>query len=156
MQLDDATTILGRADFFEVCDAEQRRMLAFASERKKYRPGSVLYSAGDVPEGAHVLISGTVSTLQGGNESDPYVITGPGTVLGTVSLVLAKPRPVTVKAIDAVETLFVPRSAFMKLCQQSPDLAARAADRIRKELAAYLTAIEKAGPKMGSTTGHAG
>ena len=78
MQLDDATTILGRADFFEVCDAEQRRMLAFASERKKWKPGSVLYSAGDVPEGAHVLISGTVSTLQGGNESDPYVITGPG------------------------------------------------------------------------------
>jgi CRP-like cAMP-binding protein len=77
-------------------------------------------------------------------------------VLGTVSLVLAKPRPVTVKAIDAVETLFVPRSAFMKLCQQSPELAARAADRIRKELAAYLTAIEKIGPKIGSTTGHAG
>jgi CRP-like cAMP-binding protein len=156
MQLDDATTILGRADFFEVCDAEQRRMLAFASERRKWKPGSVLYAAGDTPEGAHVLISGTVSTLQGGNESDPYVITGPGSVLGTVSLVLAKPRPVTVKAIDAVETLFVPRSAFMKLCQQSPELAARAADRIRKELAAYLTAIEKIGPKIGSTTGHAG
>ena len=41
MQLDDAATILGRADFFEVCDAEQRRLLAFASERKKFRPGTV-------------------------------------------------------------------------------------------------------------------
>ena len=39
MQLDDAATILGRADFFEICDAEQRRLLAFASERKKFRPG---------------------------------------------------------------------------------------------------------------------
>ena len=55
MQLDDATTILGRADFFTVCDAEQRRLLAFASERKKWRPNSVIYQAGDVPEGAHVL-----------------------------------------------------------------------------------------------------
>ncbi len=44
MQLDDAATILGRADFFEVCDAEQRRLLAFASERKKYRPDAVIYA----------------------------------------------------------------------------------------------------------------
>ena len=51
MQLADATTSLGRADFFEVCDAEQRRLLAFASERKKYRPGTVVYQAGEVPEG---------------------------------------------------------------------------------------------------------
>ena len=62
MQLDDATTILGRADFFSVCNAEQRRLLAFASERKKYRPNSVIYQAGDVPEGAHVLVAGTVAT----------------------------------------------------------------------------------------------
>ena len=43
MQLDDAATILGRADFFEVCDAEQRRLLAFASERKRFRPGATIY-----------------------------------------------------------------------------------------------------------------
>jgi len=62
MQLDDATTILGRADFFEVCDAEQRRLLAFASERKKYKPGATLYDPGHVPDGAHVLVAGTVAT----------------------------------------------------------------------------------------------
>ena len=57
MQLDDAATNLSHADFFEVCDAEQRRLLAFASERKKYRPGSIIYKSGDVPDGAHVLRS---------------------------------------------------------------------------------------------------
>ncbi len=156
MQLDDATTILARADFFEVCDAEQRRMLAFASERLKWKPGSIIYTAGDVPEGAHILISGTVATHQGGLEADPFVISTPGSVLGAVSLVIAKPRPVTIKAVDQVETLFVPRSAFMKLANQAPDLAARAADRIRRELSGYLGAIEKAGPKIGSSTGRAG
>ena len=156
MQLDDATTILARADFFEVCDAEQRRMLAFASERKKWKPGAILYAAGDVPEGAHILISGTVATLQGGDESNPFVVSTPGAVVGLVSLVVAKPRPVTVKAVDQVETLFVPRSAFMKLANQAPDLAARAAERIRRELSGYLGAIEKAGPKIGSGTGRAG
>ena len=150
MQLDDATTILGRADFFEVCDAEQRRLLAFASERKKYRAGSVLYEAGEIPEGAHVLVTGTVATYQEGDDANPFVISTQGAVLGAMSLVVAKARPVTVKAIDNVETLFVPRSAFMKLCNQAPDLAARAADRIRRELTGYLSAVEQVKHKIGS------
>ena len=151
MQLDDATTILGRADFFEVCDAEQRRLLAFASERKRFRPGSVLYEAGEVPEGAHVLVSGTVASYQKGDESNPFVISTPSAVLGAMSLVVAKPRPVTLKAVDNVETLFVPRTAFMKLVNQAPDLAQRTADRIRRDLSGYLSAVEEIKPKIGSS-----
>ena len=153
MQLDDATTILGRADFFEVCDAEQRRLLAFASERKKYRPGSIVYQAGEVPEGAHVLVTGTVASYQEGDHANPFVITAQGTVLGAMSLVVAKPRPVTIKAVDNVETLFVPRAAFMKLANQAPDLARRAADRIRGELMGYLNAVEQVRGKIGNSKG---
>jgi len=142
MQLDDSATILGRADFFEICDAEQRRLLAFASERKKFRPGTVIYASGDMPEGAHVLVSGTVSSTQDGAENNPFLIHEVAAVLGAMALVVAKPRPVTIKAVDAVETIFVPRTAFMKLATQYPDLAARAADRIRRELTSYLGAIE--------------
>ena len=151
MQLDDATTILGRADFFTVCDAEQRRLLAFASERKKWRANSIIYEAGEVPDGAHVLVSGTVATYQEGDDANPFVISSQGALLGAMSLVVAKPRPVTVKAVDNVETLFVPRSAFLKLANQAPDLAKRAADRIRTDLMGYLGAIEQVKPKIGSS-----
>lgn len=153
MQLDDAATILGRADFFEICDAEQRRLLAFASERKKYRPGSVIYAAGDTPEGAHVLVAGTVSSTHTGGEDNPYLIHESGSLLGAMSLVVSKPRHLTLKAVDAVETLFVPRNAFMKLANQSPDLAARAADRIRGELLGYLSAIDKVRAKISDRKG---
>jgi CRP-like cAMP-binding protein len=141
MQLDDAAAILGRADFFEICDVEQRRLLAFASERKRFRPGAVIYAAGDVPEGAHVLVSGTVATTQEGGENNPFLVHEAGTLLGAMGLVLAKPRPVSIKAVDAVETLFVPRTAFLKLANQYPLLAAKAADRIRSDLTGYLDAI---------------
>ena len=151
MQLDDAASILGRADFFEVCDAEQRRLLAFSAERKRYRPGSVIYAAGDKPEGAHVLISGTIATTQAGAENDPFLIHHVGAVIGAMSLVIDRPRSVTAKAIDSVETLLVPRSAFLKLANQSPDLAARAAERIRGELVGYLGAIESVRGRIGKT-----
>ncbi len=151
MQLDDAATILGRADFFSVCDAEQRRLLAFASERKRHRPGSFIYESGETPEGAHVLVAGTVATYQEGDEANPFVVSTQGALLGAMSLIVAKPRPVTVKAVDQVETLFVPRLAFMKLCTQSPDLAARAAARIRTDLTGYLGAIEAVKGRIGSS-----
>lgn len=141
MALDDAAAILSRADFFEICDAEQRRLLAFASERKRFRPNTVIYKAGDTPEGAHVLVSGTVATLHDGMEENPYLIHKPGSVLGAMAMVVSKPRPVTVKSIDSVETLFVPRTAFMKLANQDPELARKAAQRIRRELASYLGAV---------------
>lgn len=149
MQLDDAATILSRADFFEVCNVEQRRLLAFASERRKFRPGETIYKSGDVPEGAHVLVSGTVATTQDGAEGNPFLVHEQGAVLGAMALVVARPRPVTVKAVDAVETLFVPRAAFLKLAQQYPDMAARAADRVRSELMGYLNSIERVRPRMG-------
>lgn len=104
MQLDDTATILGRAEFFDICDADQRRLLAFASERKKFRPGTVIYASGDTPEGAHVLISGTVATTQDGAEGNPFIVHEPGALLGAMGLVVAKPRPVTVKAIDWSQT----------------------------------------------------
>jgi CRP-like cAMP-binding protein len=149
MQLDDTATILGRAEFFDICDADQRRLLAFASERKKFRPGTVIYASGDVPEGAHVLISGTIATTQEGGEGNPYLIHEQGSLIGAMGLVVAKPRPVTVKAIDTVETLFVPRTAFMKLANQYPALAARAAERIRAELLGYLGAVSSVRGKIG-------
>lgn len=149
MELDDAATIIGRADFFEICDAEQRRLLAFASERKRFRPGEPLYKAGDVPEGAHVLVKGTVASYQSGDADNPFVVTTPGAMLGAMALIVSKPRPVTIKAIDQVETLFVPRTAFMKLANQSPDLAVRAAERIRRDLGQFLNAVEAVRPRIG-------
>jgi CRP-like cAMP-binding protein len=149
MQLDDAATILADAEFFEICNEEQRRLLAFASERKRHSPGAVIYRAGEMPEGAHVLVSGTVTTTTEVENVVPYVTGQRGAVLGAMSLIVAKPRPVTVKPVDIVETLFVPRSAFLKLANQFPDLAQRAADRIRKDLSGYVGAMEKIKPRMG-------
>jgi len=70
-----------------------------------------------------------------------------------MSLVVARPRPVTVKAIDNVETLLVPRSAFLKLASTTPDLAVRVADRIRDELVGYLGEIEQVLPRIGASKG---
>jgi CRP-like cAMP-binding protein len=145
---DDAAEALAQAEFFEICDDEQRRMLAFAGDRVRFAPDEVLYRAGDVPLGAFVLISGTLKAKPEGAAGTPYAVSEPGSVVSSMALILAKPRPITVTAVTECEALFVPRTAFMKLVQQSPDLAQRAVARVQQELGVYLGALEPARRKM--------
>jgi CRP-like cAMP-binding protein len=144
---DGAAEALAQAEFFDICDDEQRRMLAFAGDMRHFEADSVLYQAGDVPQGAFVLLSGTLRAKPEGG-AKPYAISEPGSVVSAMALIIAKPRPVTFSAVTDVETLFVPRHAFMKLVQQSPDLAARAAERIQQDLGRYLGALDPVRQRM--------
>jgi len=149
--MDDAAAILARADFFSMCDEEQRRMLGFASDRRHVDADDIIYKAGDVPQGAYVLIEGTIKARNVGVEAGkPYALSEPGSVVSAMALILDKPRPVTITAVTDCELLFVPRSAFLKLVRQYPELAQKAVQRIEGELSGYLTALDPLKRKMKS------
>lgn len=149
--MDDAAAVLGRADFFMMCDDEQRRMLGFASDRRHFEADDIIYKAGTVPEGAFVLIEGTLKARNEGAEAGkPYAMSEPGSVVSPMALILEKPRPVTITAVTDCELLFVPRSAFLKLIRQYPELAQKAAQRIERELSGYLGALDPLKRKMRS------
>lgn len=149
MRMDDAAAILARADFFSMCDDEQRRMLGFASDRRHVEADDVIYKAGDVPDGAYVLIEGTLKARNVGVEAGkPYALSEPGSVVSPMALILAKPRPVTITAVTDCELLFVPRNAFLKLLGQYPELAHKAVQRIEGELSGYLNALDPLKRKM--------
>jgi CRP-like cAMP-binding protein len=144
---DVAAEALARAEFFDICDDEQRRMLAFAGDQRHFDPDAVLYRAGETPQGAFVLISGTLRAApEGGGE--PYVLSEPGSVVSAMALILPKPRLITITAVTDCQTLFVPRYAFMKLVQQSPELAQRAIARIQEDIGNYLGALEPISRRM--------
>ncbi|SEQ23373.1 Cyclic nucleotide-binding domain-containing protein [Devosia sp. YR412] len=144
---DDAAEALAQAEFFDICDDEQRRMLAFAGDLRHFDPDAVLYKSGDAPQGAFVLMSGTLKARPDGG-GKPYAISEPGSVVSAMALILSKPRPLTITAVTDCETLFVPRSAFLKLVQQSPELAQRAVARVERELGNYLGALEPVRQRM--------
>jgi CRP-like cAMP-binding protein len=144
---DEATAALEQAEFFDICDDEQRRMLAFASDLRRFDPDSVLYKAGDLPGGAFILVSGTLKAKPEGG-AKPYAVSVPGSVISAMALILEKPRPLTVTAVTEAETLFVPRHAFIKLVQQSPDLAQRAVARVQADIGAYLGALDPLRKRM--------
>jgi len=146
---DDAAEALARAEFFDICDDEQRRMLAFAGDIRQFTPDAVVYKAGDVPRGAHVLIEGVLKAQPAGaGDSELYTISEQGSLVSAMALILAKPRAITITSATESKTLFVPRHAFMKLVQQSPELAQRAVARIEQDISTYLGALEPLRRKM--------
>lgn len=147
--MDDAAGILARADFFDICDDEERRMLGFAGDRQQFAAGDIIYRAGDTPQGAYVLVDGEVKAQHVGAEAGaPYTLSEPGSVISPTALIIAKSKPVTFSAVTECEMLFVPRAAFMKLARQDPDLAQRAATRIQQDLGRYMHALEPLRTKM--------
>jgi CRP-like cAMP-binding protein len=152
MRMDDAAGVLARADFFDICDDEELRMLGFAGDRQRFAPGDVIYQADEKPQGAYVLVEGMVEARHHGDEAGkPYTLSEPGSVISPTALIIDKPRRVTFTAITDCDLLFVPRSAFLKLARQNPELAQRAADRIQQNLGRYMHALEPLRHKMKSS-----
>lgn len=144
MELDDFVSVLEKAPFFSVCDEEQLRLIAFASEKRSVRAGESLFAKGMPADGAYVLISGMVRVL--GDESGSAkgrLVEDRGTVIGELGLMLDRPRRARVKAVTDAQLLFVPRTAFTRLLQQYPDLAARVADQLQGDLDSFLGAVAR-------------
>ncbi len=151
MQLDDTAHILGNAEFFSICNLEQRRMLAFASERIRLAKGQTLFRAGEVISGAYVLISGELVSVPGeGEKGEPVAISRPGTVIGELALLTEHPRRATIVCQQDAELLMVPRSAFGKLMEQFPDVARRAGEVIRTGMGQYVGMLRAVQPRLKS------
>lgn len=139
MELDDTAAILARSDFFDLCDREQLKLLAFASERRHVTIGDVVFSEGDPSDGAYILVSGRIAAE--GTDHTPFTISEPGTILGHMGLILNKPRHATLRAASSAELIFVPRNAFSKILHQYPETAAALRERLSEELSGYVDAV---------------
>lgn len=144
MELDDFTSIISKAAFFEICGDEQHRLLAFSSERRTYKAGDIIFAHGDAADGAYIVTRGSVAISDNQNHAKKtYGVSGPNAMIGELSLVLDRPRRKTATAVTNVDSLFVPRLAFMKLMRQYPEMAALAAARIEDELGSFLGALDR-------------
>lgn len=144
MELDEITAVFGQVPFFEICDAEQLRLLAFASEARKFRAGDIVFSQGGPGDGAYIINRGSVAISDdGGNGGKPFGISGPNVLVGEMALLLGRPRRKSVTAVTDLDTLFVPRNGFAKLLRQFPGMAERARARIESELGDYLGALDR-------------
>jgi CRP/FNR family transcriptional regulator, cyclic AMP receptor protein len=136
--------------------ADERADLEQLGAVRRYRRGDVLFHQGDDAGAVVVLRDGHVkATMLNDGREVILAFPGPGELLGELSAVDGQPRSATVRAVDEVEALVIPGSAFRAFLERRPRIALvllrgvaerlRAADRQRVDYAVNDVVVRVAG-----------
>ena len=142
--------------FLAELEADERADLEALGAIRRYRRGDVLFHQGDDAGAVVVLRDGHVkATMLNDGREVILAFPGPGELLGELSAVDGEPRSATVRAVDEVEALVIPGSAFRAYLERRPRIALvllrgvserlRAADRQRVDYAVNDVVVRVAG-----------
>jgi CRP/FNR family transcriptional regulator, cyclic AMP receptor protein len=142
--------------FLSELEADERSDLEQLGAVRRYRRGDVLFHQGDDAGAVVVLRDGHVkATMLNDGREVILAFPGPGELLGELSAVDGEPRSATVRAVDEVEALVIPGSAFRAFLEHHPRIALvllrgvaarlRAADRQRVDYAVNDVVVRVAG-----------
>jgi CRP/FNR family transcriptional regulator, cyclic AMP receptor protein len=142
--------------FLSELAADERADLEALGSVRRYRRGDVVFHQGDDAGAVLVLLEGHVKAVML-NDGREVILAfpGPGELLGELSAVDGRPRSGTVRAVDDVEALVIPGSAFRAVLEHRPRIAfvllrsvierLRTADRQRVDYAVNDVCVRVAG-----------
>lgn len=106
--------------------AETTSLLIVADKlrTRHYRRNEVIFHQGDPGDSLHILASGAVKIVLPSAEGDEAIIATlrPGDFFGELALLDGAPRSATTTALEATETLVLPRATFRELLDADPRL----------------------------------
>lgn len=119
-----AIDILRRCALFEHADVDALAEVAGRLRRRHFRRNEVIFHQGDPGDSLHVVNSGAVKIVLPSPEGMEAIIATlrPGDFFGELSLLDGAPRSATAVALEASETLALPRDAFRELLDQDTGL----------------------------------
>lgn len=118
-------------------------------ETQIFRPGEALFSAGNVPVQAYVVLTGRVGL---GDEDDGApVIAGPGEIVGEIDLLLGQPHNATVVALEPVAVYPLTHRQLAAAMKDAPSRTIAHAGKVLADLARQILAAyaETAVPGSG-------
>jgi CRP-like cAMP-binding protein len=124
--LDDtfAVEVLARCPLFAHGSRSILESLAGTLRRRRFRRGEVIMHQGDPGDSLHIVAAGAVKILLPSAEGEEAIIATlrPGDFFGELALLDGAPRSATATALEASDTLVLPRSVFMELLDTLPGL----------------------------------
>jgi len=110
--------------FLDELDPAERSDLEALGTVRRYPRGDVLFHEGDDAGAVVVLLDGRVKAAVNRDSREVILaFPGPGELLGELSAIDGRPRSGTVRAVDDVEALVIPGSAFRAFLERRPRVA---------------------------------
>src|SRR5436309_2275536 len=120
------SSLLAAIPLFRRVSGDQRDLLLASASEQSFAPGQVLIRENDPPDRLFVILSGRVRVLEVAPDSPVELIVGElgeGEILGELSALRNQPRSATVVAVERTHCLVIPQSEFLKVLQNSTELA---------------------------------
>lgn len=140
-----AVESLRRCALFAHVDDEALRQVGGHLRRRRFRRNEVIFHQGDPGELLQIVASGAVKIALASPEGDEAIIATlrPGDFFGELALLDAAPRSATATAIEATETLDLPRSVFLEMHAGDPALQSALLKALATELRRLTRHVEE-------------
>ncbi len=99
------------------------KLLALVSKRREYAAAEFLFSSGDASDGAYIVLTGELESVDENNPVLAGIRIGPGEVIGEVTVITRGPRAVSVHARVATTVLFIEADALLELIENDVSIA---------------------------------
>ena len=116
---DAKTELISKVPLFSQCSKGELQEIAAIADEIDIAEGKELTTEGSPGREFFVMIDGTASVAQDGDQINDL---GPGDFFGEVALVKDTPRTATVTATSPVRALVVTRQNFKRLIERQPDI----------------------------------
>jgi CRP/FNR family transcriptional regulator, cyclic AMP receptor protein len=116
---DVKTKLISGVPLFAQCSKGELQEIAAIADEIDIAEGKQLTTEGSPGREFFVIIEGTASVAQDGDQINNL---GPGDFFGEVALVKDTPRTATVTATSPVRALVITRQNFKRLIEQQPDI----------------------------------
>jgi HEAT repeat protein len=141
LSLMDRMVALQQAPLFRVMSPEDLKHVAESLTENAYLDGTVIASEGDPGDETHVVVSGSVRVVRGGDHPVELALRGPGYIVGEMAILTDQPRMADLVAVGDVRTVSIDRKRFLRILRERPD----AALAVMRELSMRLIEAEVGG-----------
>ena len=119
-----AVDSLRRCALFAHVDDPGLTTLAGLMRPRRFRRNEVIFHQDDIGGSLHIVVEGGVKIVLPSQEGDEAIIASlkPGDFFGELALLDGAPRSTTATALEATETLALPRDQFLRLLPEDPRL----------------------------------
>lgn len=109
-----------------------------------FAAGETIFLQGDPARGLHVLVHGRVKVFKTSPQgrAQTLMIMGPGEPVGEVAALAGGNYPACAESMEATETFYLPRDAFVDLIRSEPEVALRLIAALSSRLRAFASLIE--------------
>jgi CRP/FNR family cyclic AMP-dependent transcriptional regulator len=136
---------LGDVPLFRELPGNDLDAMASACRIRRFRRGEVIFHQGDPGDALHVILAGRVKISSPSETGVEAILTTlrPGEFFGALALIDGAPRSATATAVEAAETLVLPRDRFRQLLNEREEVRDLVFTELARELRRLTNHVEE-------------